>query len=97
MKIQKVKARLEIERVYSIKVVKRNGYIGTDEGRLYLDGLCLEWDCICGTHNSKVLDRDTYIYDCIGADKPTQVTMYCCNCDESISFTGVLSISFKVI
>ena len=81
-----------------MKIVKTGDYIGTDEGRLYLNGLNLVWTCpFCRKIHRDILNRDSYYYDCIEANEDKVLKAYCNNCDRETEFVARLNIDFEII
>ncbi len=80
-----------------MKLIKTDGYIGTDEGRLYLDGMSLEWNCPkCNMTHTLKLNRDSYMYDCIENGKDKVFELNCRACDSEFQFTAKLNIDFVI-
>lgn len=80
-----------------MRIINENQDIYTDEHRLYTDELILEWKCPnCGEEHSKELDRDSYYFQCVEANKEKYFYVACINCYENYKFKGKLNVSFEI-
>lgn len=72
--------------------------MGTDEGRMYLDGLALVWKCPnCSEEHLQPFDRDSYFYDCVEFNKEDIVTIYCNECDSEFELNFKINVNVEIM
>ncbi len=80
-----------------MKIVKKDGFTGTSERRLYLEGFHIAWKCACGAEHSKEIHKDEYFYHDMEAGKPTDMTLYCSECADEKTVKIQLNICLELV
>ena len=71
--------------------------IWIDENRFIPSGIYLNWTCPnCGEIHTQEMNRDSYHFTSIEANKEKVFTVACVNCDENYEFKGELEVRFNI-